>query len=326
MYNLQHTIKDLKLIAKDSIKNSLDKLMKNKKCVPIVYIIQFGNNQESNKYVSNKVKFLEEIGFQTFLTKADETMSKEDKLDLINKIDCSCTINKHAGVIVQLPAKDLTQSEIAKCINPKNDIDCFTEENFYKLTDRDFKLTPCTTGAILDILSFSILEKVKVEMEDFEKQIIKDTPSLNDEERAIKISEYLNRRNTILKSIKRVAIIGRSQLVGLPTFLALNNLDYTCTMFHSKSDIRDLSEFDVIVVAIGKAYKINAKNTKIKDGAIIIDVGINFVNKKMYGDVDMQSFEDKHCYITPVPFGVGQLTVTNVAYNALKLLEQKYKE
>jgi len=326
MYNLQHMIKDLKLGAKDSIKESLNKLIKDKKCVPIVYIIQFGNNQESNKYVSNKLKLLEEIGFQTFLTKADETMSKEDKLDLINRIDCSCTINKHAGVIVQLPAKDLTQSEIAKCINPKNDIDCFTQENFCKLVERDFKLTPCTTGAILDILSFSILEKIEVEMEDYKNELFKETQNLEDQQKVTKLLEYLSERRTILKNIKKVAIIGRSQLVGLPTFLALNNMDYTCTLFHSKSDIRDLSEFDVIVVAIGKAHKINAHNTKIKHGAIIIDVGINFVNGKMYGDVDMQSFEDKHCFITPVPFGVGQLTVLNVAHNALWLLKQKYEE
>ena len=183
------------------------------------------------------------------------------------------------GILVQMPLpKHLDAGKIQNRVCHKKDVDGLTDINAGLLMHNKDCLVPCTPYGIIEIL------------------------------------KYYN----ISISGKNVVIVGRSELVGRPMLSLMLNNNATVTICHSYTS--NLSEFtskaDILVVAVGKKHMINS--SMIKDGAVIIDVGINREDGKLYGDVDFEDVKDKCSYITPVPGGVGQMTVLSLYQNLLK--------
>ena len=192
------------------------------------------------------------------------------------------------GILVQMPIPShLNVKNIQNQIDANKDVDGLTDVNIGKLVQNTDALIPCTPGGIMDMLN----------------------------------------HYNIKLSRKNVTIVGRSELVGKPLANLMSNKDATVTLCHSKTN--DLKEHtksaDILIVAIGKPNFIT--KDYIKDGAIVIDVGINRLeNNKLCGDVNFEDVKDKVSYITPVPGGIGQITVAELGknvYKAYSLRKQK---
>lgn len=184
------------------------------------------------------------------------------------------------GILVQLPLPNKDfEAEVIESISPNKDVDALTLINKGKLASNLGKITPCTPSGIIDLLN-----ETKTEIAG-----------------------------------KNAVVIGRSQLVGRPVATMLTNLDATVTICHSKT--QNLKEIcknaDILIVAIGKPKFITAEY--IKDGACVVDVGINRVNGKVVGDVDPEGTEKLSGFLTPVPGGVGPMTITELLKNTLIL-------
>ena len=199
--------------------------------------------------------------------------------ELINEIE-NCNSDKSVtGILVQLPLpSNINEKNVIEAIDYRKDVDGLTSKNVGKLSLGEKCLTACTALGI------------------------------------IKMLEYEN----IDPKGKNVVIIGRSKLVGLPLAQLFLKKDATVTICHSKTEnLKEITKTaDILVVAIGKKQYIN--NEYIKDGATVIDVGINRDDKKIYGDCDFESIKDKAEYITPVPGGVGVMTVTMLINNLIE--------
>lgn len=181
------------------------------------------------------------------------------------------------GIILQLPLpKGYDSKKIINTISPLKDVDGLTEISQGKLLMGEEGFIPCTPKGILEIFNY-----YNIELEG-----------------------------------KHVVVIGRSELVGKPIMLECIKRNATVTMCHSKT--QNLKKYtkdaDILIVAVGKKYLID--KTMIKDGAVIIDVGITRIDKKIYGDVN-PNVEEKASYVTPVPGGVGPMTVAMLLQNTL---------
>ena len=183
------------------------------------------------------------------------------------------------GIIVQLPIPDnFNVSKIINTIDPSKDVDGLTNTQAGKLIQNEKCLIPCTPKGIMEIF-----KEYKIDLEG-----------------------------------KHVVIVGRSNLVGKPLMLECLNKNATVTMCHSKT--KDLKKYtkdaDILVVAVGKKYLID--KTMVKKDSVIIDVGINRDNGKLCGDVDFESVKEKAGAITPVPGGVGPMTIAMLMNNCLE--------
>ena len=181
------------------------------------------------------------------------------------------------GILVQLPLPEhLDKERILKLIPPEKDVDGFSDENTGKLAlGKSDGLYPCTPHGIIKLLKYY------------------DIPLAG----------------------KNAVIIGRSNIVGKPLALMLLSEDCTVTVCHSKTkNLEDhISRADILVTAVGKKWLVDGKN--LKDGVVIVDAGINRDDGKIYGDVNFDSASQKADYITPVPGGVGPMTITMLLYN-----------
>ena len=203
---------------------------------------------------------------------------------LIEKIQELNSDDMVDGILLQLPLpKHLNEVKIINYIDPSKDVDGLTITNIGKLTNKIDGLVSCTPLGIMELLS-----AYNVELEG-----------------------------------KHVVIVGRSNLVGKPLISLFLNNNATVTVCHSKT--KDLSEYtkqaDILVVAVGKQNLIN--RDMIKKGCVIVDVGINRVEGKLYGDVYYLDVFDKVSLITPVPGGVGPMTVTMLLKNVVKCYKNK---
>ncbi len=187
-------------------------------------------------------------------------------------------LNKNAeitGIIVQLPLPSyLDKNKVLNTISPLKDVDGLTDSNLIKLVKKEETLVPCTPKGVMTLLDY-----YKIPFQG-----------------------------------KRVVVVGRSELVGLPLFHLLLNKNATVTLCHSKTE--DLKSYtknaDILIVAVGRKDLITPD--MIKDNCIIIDVGINRVDNKLYGDVANECME-KASLMTPVPGGVGPMTVISLMEN-----------
>lgn len=199
--------------------------------------------------------------------------------NLLNEIDRLNNDHKVTGILVQLPLpKEIDEKRIIEKINPLKDVDGLTINNLGKLFNNKSGLVPCTALGIL-----KMLEKENISVEG-----------------------------------KNITIVGRSSLVGLPLTGLFLNQNATVTTCHSKT--KDLKEHtkkaDILVVAIGQKEFIT--KDYVKEDAIVIDVGINRYENKLYGDCNFNDIYDKCQLITPVPGGVGPLTVVMLGFNVLQ--------
>lgn len=184
------------------------------------------------------------------------------------------------GILVQLPLPDhIDEQKVIHAISPLKDVDGFHPINIGKLVNGEETFLPCTPFGIL-----TMLESKNIEIEG-----------------------------------KRAVIIGRSNIVGKPMGLLLLEKNATVTYCHSRTkNLREIaSEADILVVAMGREHAVDG--SYVKDGAVVIDVGINRMdNGKLTGDVDFESAKEKAAYITPVPRGVGPMTITMLLKNTIK--------
>lgn len=193
--------------------------------------------------------------------------------------------DKVDGILVQLPLpKGLDEKEIIRTISPEKDVDAFHPENVGKIMIGDFDFVPCTPAGIIELITRSGIELCG----------------------------------------KNCVVIGRSNIVGKPMSMLLLQKNATVTICHSKTqNLKDItSKADVIVAAVGKAKFVTAD--MVKDGAVVIDVGINRMeNGKLCGDVDFDAVFEKASYITPVPGGVGPMTIAMLMKNTVCAAKKK---
>jgi methylenetetrahydrofolate dehydrogenase (NADP+) / methenyltetrahydrofolate cyclohydrolase len=183
------------------------------------------------------------------------------------------------GMLIQIPLPHQIETSITNMVNHQKDVDGLTSYNLGLLLEGTPKLVPCTPLGILELLDFYNIDVNGMD----------------------------------------VAIINRSNLVGKPLSILLMNRDATVTIFHSKSkNLEDrLRNFDCIITAVGNRKNFTLRSNMVKEGAVIFDVGISRTNGKIQGDVDFESVSEKAAYITPVPGGVGPMTVTMLLKNTV---------
>jgi methylenetetrahydrofolate dehydrogenase (NADP+)/methenyltetrahydrofolate cyclohydrolase len=203
--------------------------------------------------------------------------------EILNKIDTINNDNKIHGVIVQLPLPDhISIAKILNKIDPSKDVDGFTPTNVGKLFLGEETLVSCTPKGIMQMLASTGIDLAG----------------------------------------KNVTVIGRSNIVGKPVSILCQQQNATVTMCHSKTkDLNaKLSDADVVIVAVGVPKFVDG--SQIPEGAIVIDVGIHNINGKLCGDVDFESVCEKASAITPVPGGVGPMTVCALIENTILAAER----
>ncbi|WP_185858695.1 bifunctional 5,10-methylenetetrahydrofolate dehydrogenase/5,10-methenyltetrahydrofolate cyclohydrolase [Blattabacterium cuenoti] len=268
-----------KEIRKEISKEIEKKILSKNKRIPHLGIILTGTNNSSITYVNSKIKECKNIGIQSTLVKLPIDSTEEKLLEEIKKMNTNPLID---GFIVQLPLeKHIDQDQIILSINPKKDVDGFHPENFGKMALDMKTFFPATALGILTLLERS---KIKI-------------------------------------SGKHTVVIGRSRIVGKPISILMSRKSYpgnsTVTLTHSNTlNIEYYTkQADIIIVAVGITGFL--KGNMIKNGAIIIDVGINKNGKNILGDVDFRSVYGKASYLTPVPGGVGPMTRVMLLKNTL---------
>ena len=271
----------------DEIKIEVSQLYSSKGQKPHLVAILVGNNGASQTYVNAKVKACEYVGFKSTLIHLEDSISEYDLLFKINEINKNNSID---GLIVQLPLPDhISEKKVTESISPSKDVDGFHPENLGKMVLNYPTFLPATPAGILELL----------------------------------------KRNNISTSGKHCVVVGRSNIVGLPISILMgkNNKIGNCTVTITHSRTKNIKEItksaDILIVALGKAEFISSD--MIKKGVCIIDVGITRVKSdftksgwKLLGDVNFDSVKDKCSYITPVPGGVGPMTIAMLLKNTLK--------
>lgn len=272
---------DGKLVSKEILENLTKEITKLEK-KPCLAVIIVGEDPASKIYVNNKRKKALETGIESIVIEMAENASKKELLTKIEKLNNDDNVN---AILVQLPLpKHIDTSAVIETINPIKDVDCFHPCNVGRIsTGNKPYIYPCTPQGI------------------------------------IKLFKYYN----IALEGKNAVVIGRSNIVGKPVAQMLTNENATVTICHSKTrNLADLTKnADIIVSAIGVANFI--KEDMIKDGAVIIDVGMNRIfdgeKPRLTGDVDKEGVEEKAAYLTPVPGGVGPMTICCLMQNTLDL-------
>lgn len=207
--------------------------------------------------------------------------------DLENELNLLNADDEVSAILLQLPLPShLNSAHALNVINPEKDVDCLTDKNLGKLLAGTASFAPCTATGIIKLL---LHYGVKIEG-------------------------------------KRAVVVGRSLLVGKSVACLLEQRNATVTLCHSHTkNLKDITtQADILVVAIGRAKFVTAEF--VKEGAVVIDVGINRIDGKLFGDVDFDSVKEKASYLTPVPGGVGPLTVACLMENTLTLAKRQLGE
>lgn len=276
--------KKTSLQLQEELAQEVAKIKENREKIPHLAAILVGENGASMTYVNNKVKACEKIGFQSSLLKLPATISQEDLLQKIYELNENPDID---GFIVQLPLpKHIDEQKILLAISPDKDVDGFHPTNFGRMAlglDAFYPATP-----------YGVLELIK--------------------------------RYQIPTDGKNVVVIGRSDIVGKPMSILLSQKPWNATVTLTHSRTKNISEItkqaDIVIVALGIPRFLKAE--MIKEGATIIDVGITREEDKnspkgfrIVGDVDFDNVKEKASFITPVPGGVGPMTIAMLMKNTL---------
>ena len=272
----------------NDVSEQADIIQKNHGIQPGLAVVLVGEDPASQIYVKNKGKRTIEVGFRSFEHKLDKKTSEKELLALVTKLNNDKTVN---GILVQLPLPEqIDAQKILDAINPEKDVDGFHAVNSGKLWSGLEGMVPCTPLGCLIML----------------KETLKDLTGMN------------------------VVVVGRSNIVGKPIAGLLLKEHCTVTIAHSRT--KDLPEVcrgaDILVAAVGRAEMI--KGSWIKPGCTVIDVGINRVEKedgktKLVGDVDFVDAKKNAKFITPVPGGVGPMTIACLLVNTLTATRRQNK-
>lgn len=254
---------------------------------PHLVAVLVGNDGASETYVASKVKACQEVGFKSTELCYDADITEEQLLAVVDKLNKDDDVD---GYIMQLPLpKHISEEKILQAIDPDKDVDGFH---------------PCNVGKMVTGLP----------------TYLSATPA--------GIVELLRRYNIPTRG-KHCVVIGRSNIVGTPMAVLMSrkdeHADCTVTMCHSRtSNIKEFTlQADILVVALGKPHFVTAD--MVKEGAVVIDVGIHRIPSdktksgfRLVGDVDFDAVAPKCSYITPVPGGVGPMTIVSLLQNTLK--------
>ena len=280
--------------VKDELKAEVNQLIKNNKRLPHLAAILVGNNGASETYVASKAKNCEEIGFKSSLLRLNEDITEAELINAVIKLNADETVD---GILVQLPLpKHIDEQKIINLIDPSKDVDGFSPVSIGKMVLGLPSFIPATPYGIMLML------------------------------------EHYN----IETSGKHAVVIGRSNIVGRPISILLNQNnkygDCTVTVCHSRTkNMKEIClQADIIVAALGKPNFLTAD--MVKENAVVIDVGITRVadaSKKsgfaIKGDVDFENVSPKCSYITPVPGGVGLMTIAALLKNTFNAYQQRNK-
>ena len=259
--------------------------VKNLEKKPFLAVIIVGNDPASKIYVSNKKKTALELGFRSVVIEMPENTPESVLLEKIEELNKNKEVN---AILVQLPLPaHISTERVIETVSPEKDVDCFHPFNTGKIAQnaRPF-VYPCTPKGII-----RLLEEYKIPVAG-----------------------------------KNAVVIGRSNIVGRPVAAMLTNLDATVTICHSKT--RNLSEItknaDILISAAGSRGLVTAD--MVKEGAAVFDVGMNRdENGKLAGDVDFEAVKQKASFITPVPGGVGPMTICTLMTNTFELFRLQNK-
>lgn len=284
------TVLDGKALAatiKEEIKAEVDVIRTAGGKIPHLAAVLVGEDPASQVYVRNKVRSCEQVGFRSSLIRLSADVSEAKVLETVDQLNTDPDVD---GFIVQLPLpKHINEDKVTLAIDPDKDVDGFHPVNIGRMTLGLPAYLPATPNGILEIL----------------------------------------RRYEIETSGKEVVVLGRSNIVGTPMSILLsrkgNPGNATVTICHSRT--KDLAKHvgraDILIAAIGIPEMV--KGEMVKEGAVIIDVGINRVDAperkrgyRLCGDVDYADLEPKVSAMTPVPGGVGPMTVVSLLLNTLK--------
>lgn len=289
------TIIDGKLLAqtiKSELREKVEAAIAAGGKIPHLAAVLIGEDPASQVYVRNKVKSCEEVGFHSTLIRRPAEITQDELMAIVAELNQNDAID---GFIVQLPLpRHLNEEAVTLAIDPKKDVDGFHPVNFGRMAQGLPCYLPATPYGILEML----------------------------------------RRYEIPTAGKEVVVVGRSNIVGTPMSILLSRKAYpgdaTVTICHSRT--HDLAAHtrraDILVAAIGRPDFI--KGDMVREGVVVIDVGMNRVEDqsakngfRLTGDVDFASVAPKSSYITPVPGGVGQMTVVSLLLNTWKASQKE---
>jgi methylenetetrahydrofolate dehydrogenase (NADP+)/methenyltetrahydrofolate cyclohydrolase len=265
----------------ENMKNEIKLRIEKLDKKPCLAVIRIGEDDASKIYIRLKNNMCNELGINFIEYYLDKDVKQEELISLIKKLNNDSTVT---AILLQSPIPyHLDILEAFRTIAPEKDVDGFNPINVGNLVLGQSSFAPCTPLGVM-----KLLEEYNINIEG-----------------------------------KHCVVIGRSNIVGRPMAQLLTNANGTVTICHSKTkNLADITRTaDLIVVAIGKPHYIT--EDMIKEGAVVIDVGINRIpgSKKLVGDVDFENVKDKCSYITPVPGGVGPMTIITLMSNVLKTVE-----
>jgi len=270
--------KGIAKIIRDELKETVNKLSKEGRA-PGLTVVLVGDSPASQTYVKYKERAAEKLGIYSQVIKKGKDISQSELLELIDDLNND---NKVDGILVQLPLPEhIDEKVIIEAINPAKDVDGFHPINTGRLFSGqkdNLRFEACTPMGIIELL-----ERENIDIEG-----------------------------------KKAVIVGRSNIVGKPIAHLLLDKNATVTICHSRTkDLpSEVLQADILIAAVGIAEFINGD--MVKEGAVVIDVGINRVDGKLVGDVDFASAVDRASYITPVPGGVGPMTIAMLMKNTVK--------
>lgn len=286
--------KETSEIIKKELAQQVNERKKNGRKIPHLAAILVGRDGGSVTYVNNKIKACEEIGFESTLIRYDDSVTEEVLLNKVKALNEDKSID---GFIVQLPLPEhIDEMKVTLTIDPKKDVDGFHPINVGNMMLNIPGFIPATPAGIVELL----------------------------------------KRYNIPTAGKNCVVVGRSNIVGTPLSLLLgrntNPGNCTVTLVHSRSEnIKEIcNQADILVAAVGIPGFITAD--MVKEGAVVIDVGTTRVEDpsrergwRLAGDVAFDEVAPKCSYITPVPGGVGPMTIASLMINTLKAMELKGK-
>ncbi|MCO6458224.1 MAG: bifunctional 5,10-methylenetetrahydrofolate dehydrogenase/5,10-methenyltetrahydrofolate cyclohydrolase [Pirellulaceae bacterium] len=266
------------------LSDEVAEFIENNGVTPCLAAILVGQNPASQVYVRSKRKACEQVGLESVLHRLPEDVPQDDLLALITRLNRSSDVH---GILVQLPLPPHIQAaRILDAVHPLKDVDAFHPDNVGRLAQGRPRFLPCTPHGVLQILH----------------------------------------RGGVPVAGRHVVIVGRSDIVGKPLALLLlakdsplgpQSANATVTVCHSRtSDLAQITRSaDILVAAVGQPHCITAE--MVRPGTAVVDVGVNRTPEGLAGDVDFAAVRELASHITPVPGGVGPLTVTMLLHNTL---------
>ncbi len=276
--------KELSARLKDEMKAQVAEFPDKYGRVPNLVVILVGEDPGSVSYVTGKAKAADYVGIKNTTIRKPETITEAELLDLIHELNADDEVD---GILVQLPLpKHISESKVIETISKEKDVDGFHPLNVAALWQKQDCILPCTPKGIIKMLKSAGVE---------------------------------------IKG-KRAVVIGRSNIVGLPVAKLLIDENATVTVAHSRTvDLPSVTRnAEILVVAIGRPKFVTAD--MVAEGAVVIDVGVNRDPEtgRLCGDVDFVAIEPKAAVITPVPGGVGPMTITCLMENTIECFLRKF--